>query len=124
MGRGAGMTVGTLPPTPSIRGASFSISFSFTDRVSSIGSSIKSSVDENRPHSGPGVVVDNANVGIASSSARPRLGLRGTPHRLKVTLFSRGGSASGVGGEMGVDAWVGVGDDVGESVGSMLDIIW
>lgn len=70
-----------------------------------------------------GVVVGNANVDTASSSARARLGLRGTPHRLKVKLFSRGGRTSGVGGEMGADAWVGVGEDVGESVGSMLDNI-
>lgn len=118
------MTVGTLPPNPSIRGASFSISFSLTGRVSSIGSSIRSSVDENRPHSVPDVVVGNANDEAASSCERPRLGLRGTLHRLTVKLFSRGGRASGVGGEMGVDAWVGVGEDVGESVGSMLDIIW
>lgn len=39
-------------------------------------------------------------------------------------LFSRGGRVSGVGGEMGVDVWVGVGEDVGELVGSMFDIIW
>lgn len=47
IGLGAGMILGALLPTASMRGASFSVSFSLAGRLPSMGSSTRLSVDEN-----------------------------------------------------------------------------